>query len=91
MRESWGFWRHVRETLEQLVSVGGLMLVASTYVTVRVLTLGPEWAVWPAILWQAGTVFNHTGRWIIPPIAEKFLAAKYNSGASAASAPPKPP
>lgn len=84
-RKDWGFWRHVKETLEQFASVSGVMLLASLGATVRVLISGPEYAVWPAIIWNSMMVFNHTGRWILPQGIQAWLQAK-----NGASKPPVP-
>jgi len=83
--ERWGFWRHVRETGEQFVTVSGLMLFASLVTTVRVLLSGPEFAVWPAIIWNSMMVFNHTGRWILPQGIAAWLQAKNGQPKSPAS------
>lgn len=83
LNDEWGFWKHTKELLTQLTTVSGLMLAASTVTTIRVLVSGPEFAVWPAIIWQAMQTFNHTGRWIIPQFIQQWFAAK--NGA------PKPP
>jgi len=83
MKDEWGFFRHIRELFNQLLTVSGMMLVTSLYAAVTVLLHGPEFAVWPAIIFCSMMVFNHTGRWIIPQFIQQWFSAK--NGA------PKPP
>lgn len=79
-QDEWGFFRHIKELFNQVLTVEGAMLVASMYTCVRVLTAGPEWAAWPAIVWNGAMIANRTGRWVLPSFVEKFLAAKYGNG-----------
>jgi hypothetical protein len=76
VKDEWGFFRHIKELANQILTVSGMMLAASTVTTIRVLIAGPEFAVWPAIIWQAMQVFNFTGRWIIPQFMQQWFAAK---------------
>lgn len=76
MKDDWSIPRHLRELVKQVLTPEGVMLVASMYTCVRVLTQGPEWAAWPVIIWNAMMIFNRTGRWIIPDFLQKWFAAK---------------
>lgn len=80
MKDDWSLWRHIIELVKQIITPEGLMLAASLHTAMRVLTQGPEWAAWPAIVWNIIMIANRTGRWLIPPGLEKFLAARYSTG-----------
>lgn len=86
--DEWGIARYAQELVKQILTPEGLMLLASMYTCVRVLTAGPEWAAWPAIIWNAMMVFNRTGRWIVPDFIQKWFAAKVQNGGSAAAVKP---
>lgn len=83
-RDDWGFFRHIRELVNQVLTVSGMMLVTSVVAAVRVLLYGPEFSVYPAIIFCSMMTFNHTGRWIIPQFMQQWFAAKANGA-------PKPP
>lgn len=85
MKPEWGIFRHLKELIKRLLTVSGLAVAGSFLAVIRVLFYGPEFAIWPAIAFYLIAQFNDTGRWLIPPFVEKFLAAKYANGA------PKPP